>query len=102
MFYSPSVVWHSFSTKTGFDIGALVKSVNNMEHLNPEIREKTLRYLAKHMDKALEVQREITTGPFAGITKIFSKFCLFCAFGRRQGNYLLTVYLFTKLLFIGK
>lgn len=100
MFYSPSVVWHSFSTKTGFDIGTLVKSVNNMEHLNPEVREKTLRYLAKHMDKALEVQREISSGPFARVTKFFGKFCCII-FGRRQGNYLLTVYLFTKLLFIG-
>ena len=100
MFYSPSVIWHSFSTKTGFDIGTLVKSVNNMEHLNPEVREKTLRYLAKHMDKALEVQREISSGPFARITKFFGKFCCII-FGRRQGNYLLTVYLFTKLLFIG-
>ena len=101
MFYSPSIIWHSFSTKTGFDIGTLVKSVNNMEHLNPEVREKTLRYLAKHMDKALEVQREVTPGAFGGVTKFFSKFCLLCLFGKRQGNYLLAVYLLTKLLFIG-
>lgn len=58
------------------------------------------RYLAKHMDKALEVQREISSGPFARIGEFFGKFC-YIIFGKRQGNYLLVVYLFTKLLFIG-
>lgn len=99
MFYFPSVVWHSFSAKSGFDIGTLVKSVNNMDQLNPEVREKTLRYLAKHMDKALEVQREISSGPFAKFTKFLGKF-FFITVGRNQGNYLLFVYLFTKILFI--
>lgn len=52
------------------------------------------------MDKALEVQREISSGPFARIGKFFGKFC-YIIFGKRQGNYLLVVYLFTKVLFIG-
>lgn len=99
MFYSPSILWHNFSTKTGFDIGTLVKSINNIEHVNPEMKEKTLRYLAKHMDKALEVQREISSGPFARASKFFGKFCCII-FGKRQGNYLLLIYLFTKILFI--
>lgn len=52
------------------------------------------------MDKALEVQREISSGPFARIGEFFGRFC-YVIFGKRQGNYLLVVYLFTKLLFIG-
>ena len=99
MFYSPSILWHTFSSKTGFDIGTLVKSVNSIEHLNPESKEKTLRYLAKHMDKALEVQREISSGPFARASRFCGKFCCIM-FGKRQGNYLLFIYLVTKILFI--
>lgn len=52
------------------------------------------------MDKALEVQREISSGPFARVGEFFGKFC-YIIFGKKQGNYLLFVYLFTKLLFIG-
>jgi hypothetical protein len=59
-----------------------------------------IRYLAKHMDKALEVQREISSGPFARIGEFFGKFC-YVIYGRKHGNFLLVVYLFTKCLFIG-
>lgn len=62
MFYSPSVIWHSFSTKTGFDISTLVRSVNNMEHLNPDVRDKTLRQVEIVLD--LEKSREILSNRF--------------------------------------
>lgn len=91
MFYSPSLVWHSFSKKSGCDIGGLVKSVNNMEDLNPDVRKKSLSSMAKHLDKALECQREINTSAF----QQFIKFAL------QKESYLLTYYLFSKLLFIG-
>lgn len=100
MFYTPSILWHSMSIKTGFDISTMIKFINNVEHLNPEIREKRLRFLAKHMDKALLVEKEIGTGAIARFSKFFEKFfCILCS--RRQGNYLLIGYLFTKILFIG-
>jgi len=49
MFYLPSLVWHSFSKRSGCDIAQLVKSINEMEDLNPEVRKKTFSYLAKHL-----------------------------------------------------
>jgi innexin len=82
-------VWHSIATKSGFDIAALVKIVNNIEHFNHEAREKALRYVAKHIHKALELQRELPTSTVEKITKFVQK-----------GSFLLLVYLFTKLLFI--
>ncbi|CAF0966832.1 unnamed protein product [Brachionus calyciflorus] len=99
MFYSPSIIWHSFSSKTGFDINTLVKLINNSENLNPELREKTLRYLAKHMDKALEIQRD-SNSKISKLSRLFNKIFCFLFFHKRHGNYLLSVYLFTKVLFI--
>lgn len=85
----PSVVWHSLTIKSGFDIAALVKIVNNIENFNTEAREKALRYVAKHIHKALELQREIPATTIGKITKFIQK-----------GSFLLIVYLFTKILFI--
>ena len=100
LFYSPAFVWQSFGTKTGFDINTLVKLINNSENLNPEMREKTLRYLAKHMDKALEIQRDNNSKTFSKFSRLFNRIFCFLFFQKRHGNYLLSVYLFTKVLFI--
>ena len=45
------------------------------------------------MDKALEVQREISSGPFARIGEFFGKFC-YVIYGRKHGNFLLVVLAF--------
>ncbi|CAF1098788.1 unnamed protein product [Rotaria sordida] len=100
LFYIPSVLWHAFSTKTGFDIANLVKTLHSMEQLNPDIRDRTLRYIAKHIDRALEIQREMGTGFFSQFTRILRRHCPFFIIGRAQGNYLTFVYLFVKLLYI--
>ena len=100
LFYIPSVLWHAFATKTGFDIANLVKTLHSMEQLNPDIRDRTLRYIAKHIDRALEIQREMGTGFFSQFKRILRRHCPFFIIGRAQGNYLTFVYLFVKLLYI--
>ena len=100
LFYIPSVMWHAFATKTGFDIANLVKTLHSMEQLNPDIRDRTLRYIAKHIDRALEIQREMGTGFFSQFKRVLRRHCPVFVIGRAQGNYLTFVYLFVKLLYI--
>lgn len=100
LFYIPSILWHALSTKTGFDIANLVKTLHNMEQLNPDIRERTLRYIARHIDRALEIQREIGTGFFSQFKRILRRHCPLFIIGRAQGNYLTFIYLIVKLLYI--
>jgi len=100
LFYIPSVLWHALATKTGFDIANLVKTLHSMEQLNPDIRDRTLRYIAKHIDRALEIQREMGTGFFSHFKGILRRHCPVFIIGRAQGNYLTFVYLFVKLLYI--
>ena len=100
LFYIPSVLWHALSTKTGFDIANLVKTLHNMEQLNPDIRDRTLRYIAKHLDRALEIQREMGTGFFSQFKRLLRRYCPVFIIGRAQGNYLTFVYLFVKLMYI--
>jgi hypothetical protein len=100
LFYIPSVLWHALATKTGFDIANLVKTLHSMEQLNPDIRDRTLRYIAKHIDRALEIQREMGTGFFSHFKRIVRRYCPVFIIGRSQGNYLTFIYLFVKLLYI--
>jgi hypothetical protein len=88
LFYIPSVLWHGLATKTGFDIANLVKTLHSMEQLNPDIRDRTLRYIAKHIDRALEIQREMGTGFFSHFKRIVRRQCPVFIIGRSQGNYL--------------
>lgn len=71
-----------------------------MEQLNPDIRDRTLRYIAKHIDRALDIQREMSTGFFSQFNRLLRRYCPFCIIGRAQGNYLTFVYLIVKLLYI--
>lgn len=100
LFYIPSVLWHALATKTGFDIANLVKTLHSMEQLNPDIRDRTLRYIAKHIDRALEIQREMGTGFFSKFKRIIRQHCPIFVIGREHGNYLTFVYLFVKMLYI--
>jgi hypothetical protein len=100
LFYIPSVLWHGLATKTGFDIANLVKTLHSMEQLNPDIRDRTLRYIAKHIDRALEIQREMGTGFFSHFKRIVRRQCPVFIIGRSQGNYLTFVYLFVKIMYI--
>ncbi len=100
LFYIPSVLWHALATKTGFDIANLVKTLHSMEQVNPDIRDRTLRYVAKHIDRALEIQREMGTGFFSHFKRIARRHCPIFIIGRAQGNYLTFVYLFVKVLYI--
>ena len=100
LFYIPSILWHALATKTGFDIANLVKTLHSMEQLNPDIRDRTLRYIAKHIDRALEIQREMGTGFFSQFKRALRRYCPVLIIGRAQGNYLTFIYLFVKLLYI--
>jgi hypothetical protein len=71
-----------------------------MEQVNPDIRDRTLRYVAKHIDRALEIQREMGTGFFSHFKRIARRHCPIFIIGRAQGNYLTFVYLFVKVLYI--
>jgi len=100
LFYIPSVLWHTLATKTGFDIANLVKTLHTMEQLNPDVRDRTLRYIAKHIDRALEIQREMSTGFFSRFHRQLRRHCPMFIISRDQGNYLTFMYLFVKLLYI--
>ena len=91
LFYLPSFVWKAFNFSTGIN----VKSVLNNAAMVKKKFDKSTRSLqvekaANHLVEALELQKELKTSKF-----FLSKF------GKRSGIFLTTLYLFTKLLYVG-
>ena len=99
MFYVPCILWVTLNRSIGMDMNKIVKTCRDIEYLNPEARDKTTKFLIKHMDRSLQYTREIRTGGCAQLKSRLAELGCFC--GKRYGNFLIIVYLITKLIYIG-
>lgn len=100
MCYTPSLIWASNNTRPGLDMNRIVLLVSGMESINPEIRDKSIKFICRHFDRALAYQREYRRGRFRRCLQTMSKHICF-PIGRIYGNYLTSLYVFVKLLYIG-
>ncbi|XP_075244614.1 innexin unc-9-like [Convolutriloba macropyga] len=98
-FYIPRTVWRAFCMSAGIDIDKIVNTATTFESvLNPDLWDKTVRYLARHYDRYLDAQRDPGVGIVAKVRIMFSR--MLCVFSRRYGNYLNVFYLATKGLYL--
>lgn len=119
LFYLPGFVWRNMTKACGINTKVITKMVTDMDQLDGEKREKAVRALAKHIDKALGYHREYEHGflyvfSLNSLLIINSFFLLFssynlrrringilcCMCGRHSGNYLACTYVAVKLLYI--
>ena len=84
---------------TGINVNNLVEAAETIQNaLYPERRDKTIKYMIRHLDHYLDYQREYRGGCCVAIKHFLAKhLCLIC--GNRYGNYLITLYLATKVLY---
>src|SRR6218665_1382299 len=99
LFYLPCLLWRIFSERSGININNLVEAAETIQNaLYPERRDKTIKYMIRHLDHYLDYQREYRGGCCAGVRRFLARH-LFFVCGNRYGNYLLTLYLITKVLY---
>ncbi len=100
LFYLPCMVWRFLNNKAGINLHNLIEVAIAVEHTSyAETRDKTVRYMSKHLDRYLGATREYRRGCCTNCKHFVSRnCCLIC--GRRYGNYLVFLYLFVKLLYI--
>lgn len=97
--YVPSIVWALNNGRPGLDMNRMVLLVSGMESINPDIRDKSIKFICKHFDRALAYQREYRRSRYRRCLQWMSKqFC--CPIGRIYGNYLTSLYVFVKTLYI--
>lgn len=62
LFYLPGFVWRNLNKTCSINTKAILKMVTDLDQLDGEKREKSIRTLAKHIDKALAYHREYEYG----------------------------------------
>ncbi|KAI6229183.1 Innexin [Aphelenchoides besseyi] len=90
LFYVPALVWKSLNFNTGINVKSILNSAALVKKkFDKGTRSNQVQKAASHLVEALEMQRELQNA-----TSLLSKL------GRRNGIYLSTLYLFTKLLYV--
>ena len=99
LFYIPCLVWRVFSDRSGININNLAEAAETIQNaLYPERRDKTIKYMIRHLDHYLEYQREYRGGCCGHLKHCLARhLCLPC--GNRYGNYLIALYLVTKIFY---
>ncbi len=99
LFYLPCLFWRIFSDRSGINVNNLVEAAETIQNaLYPERRDKTIKYMIRHLDHYLDYQREYRGGCCFACKHFFAKhLCVIC--GNRYGNYLVALYMSTKVLY---
>ncbi|ELU10683.1 hypothetical protein CAPTEDRAFT_99758 [Capitella teleta] len=102
LFYMPCMLWRFLNNKSGVDVNSVVEASMTLQHTAyADSRDKTVRFMAKHMDRYLGSTRDARrTGCGSCLRlRMTRTCCLFC--GRRYGNYLVLLYLIVKVFYLG-
>ncbi|XP_013415376.1 innexin unc-9 [Lingula anatina] len=101
LFYIPTVVWRLMSGSTGIDMNTITKAIVGREYLNPDKRDEAIKYLVRHMDRYFgsnkPQDKECCSG---GIRGLISNVLMCCKIGKRHGNFLIFLYMITKVLYV--
>ncbi|CAF0884468.1 unnamed protein product [Rotaria sp. Silwood1] len=103
-FYMPSLIWSTLNTKSGYDLGMLVTQARITDTYTSDIRETSVQYLARYIDRILEYHRQKRIEYFDQLRSV--KYSTFLSFLMRNDhiticdNHLMWSFLFTKILYL--
>ncbi|CAF2410564.1 unnamed protein product [Rotaria sp. Silwood2] len=103
-FYIPSLIWSTLNTKSGYDLGMLVTQARITDTYTSDIRETSVQYLARYIDRILEYHRQKRIEYFDQLRSI--KYSTFLSFLIRNDhmtmcdNHLMWSFLLTKILYL--
>jgi len=99
-FFLPRIFWNTFSIKAGLYLGDLVDAaVNYKSGEKFEERHKFMNYLVKNIDQFVDdKRRHDESRPKRKFIRILG--AIFPCFGRFLGNFIVMLYIATKLIFI--
>lgn len=99
LFKVPCILWRILTASAGVNLDKIVTLAAETQYISPEDREKTIKHIVRYMDRWLENAREYRSGCFIRLRQTISKYCCIVC-GKRYGNYLVTIYMIIKLLYM--
>lgn len=100
-FYIPTIFWHGLNSRAGVDADNILAAAHTLSRADKvELQDRTLLLLTNQMDRFLASRTVAARAWFQCSAKsLLSATC--CRLGnRRFGNYLVTLFLFSKLCYI--
>lgn len=99
LFKLPCIMWRILSTTSGVNLDRIVTLAAETQFIAPEDRERTIKHIARYMDRWLENAREYRSGCCIRLRQQLANYCcLLC--GKRYGNYLVAIYMIIKCLYL--
>lgn len=96
MFYLPHMIWRLLNWYSGVNVQSLVTMSCDAANVDPSKRKETINTVSRYMEDSLMVIDESKNSALHRIKR-----CLLCLCGtRRMGNYLASLYLIVKILYI--
>ncbi|KAI0234320.1 Innexin unc-7 [Lamellibrachia satsuma] len=99
-FHLPIMVWRTLNRKSGIDVNNIVEAGESFQNAEKAAnRDTMLEYMTSSMNRYLITQGKDQTDFTMSLKNCLSRTVCFMS-GRRKGNYLISLYLVTKILFI--
>lgn len=93
------MIWRSLNNKSGIDIKSIVESAETFQNTEKIAnRDSTLKHMTEQMHRYLSAQEYLSKRLTVSLKNCLSILCICC--GRRQGTYLVSLYLVTKFFYI--
>lgn len=103
-FYLPSLIWTTLSSKSGYDLSMLVTQARICDTYTSELRDTSVRNLAKYIDRTLEYHRQKRAEYLEQFRTIrcasILKFLMLNNHLTMRENHLMWAFLFTKMLYL--
>ena len=101
-FYIPHIAWRALSRRSGIDVRDIVEAASNYKSVDKyESRQKYMSYMLTAVDQYVDDprRRKDTRRSLLLVKRAVAALC--CISGKFLGNYLMVLYFFIKLAFIG-
>ena len=98
-FKLPRMIWKYMSNRCGVGIKKLVDLAKTTQLASKEDREEKLKFVAQYIDKWCYTVRPYRSGIFHPFREQVAGYCEL-GFGRHHGNYLISIRIFVRFLFL--
>ena len=100
LFYAPSIVWHGLNQKSGVDADHILQNAGTLHKAKRgKDKDGIIRLIVYQMHRFLNAPKSTKRGWQDRFKSVLNVICCRCC-GARMGNYLVVLYLFSKLLYI--
>ncbi|KAL5006069.1 hypothetical protein ScPMuIL_017227 [Solemya velum] len=98
LFKLPNVFWRMSNDYAGVNLDKITTLAESTQAGSPDDRAKNIKHIARYMDRWLQSQRPYKFNVISRVRQRLSNaFCFW--FGRRNGTFLIGLYIFIKLLY---